>query len=127
MQVNGTTSAQYWQCLGVWAMAGQPVTVTVPSGVSAASGARLRIGGWTDWTYHKTKWYRLPEMSRWYSVNGTATTIGSATGGLVYLELPSGLSLGTVSVQVSGERGGGGGGGGGAAGTNSCECHIVLL
>ncbi|PSC75411.1 hypothetical protein C2E20_1400 isoform X1 [Micractinium conductrix] len=100
--VNGTTSAQYWQCLGVWAMAGQPVTVTVPSGVSAASGARLRIGGWTDWTYHKTKWYRLPEMSRWYSVNGTATTIGSATGGLVYLELPSGLSLGTVSVQVSG-------------------------
>lgn len=58
-------TAMPWQCLGMYAMSGTVVTVSVPASLVGA-GATLHIGGWSDVLYKKTTWYRLPEMVRWF-------------------------------------------------------------
>ena len=83
-------------------MPGTLVTVTLPSSVVTAGGATLHIGGWTDWLYKKTTWVRLPEVVRRYSVTAQSTTIASAYGGLIYVTLPEALTLGSISVTVTG-------------------------
>lgn len=108
VQVKGNLATSYWQFLGVWAMAGRPVKVTVPASVVKAGGAWLLVGGWTDQLYHHAQWYRLPEIARGYGIESTTTTIASATGGLVYLVLPGGLNLGRVKVRITGEGPAGG-------------------
>lgn len=40
--VNGSMAAAGWQCLGVWAMAGRPVNVTLPASL-VNIGATLHI------------------------------------------------------------------------------------
>ena len=105
LQINGTTATDYWQCLGMYAMPGRPVTVTVPASIASLQQATLHIGGWTDGLYKHTEWARLPEIVRRYSIAANTTTIGSALGGLIYITLPGGLSLGSVSVQVTGDAG----------------------
>jgi hypothetical protein len=94
---------KYWQCLGLYAMPGTVVTFTMPSVLATAGTTVIHIGGWTDVLYKKTTWYRLPEVVRRYSVSGTTTTtIASAYGGLIYVTLPKGLNLGSISVTVTG-------------------------
>jgi hypothetical protein len=86
-------------------MPGTLVTVTLPSIVVARGGATVHIGGWTDLRYKTTTWYRLPEVVRRYTVSSTITTIASAYGGLIYVDLPKnlkGLEQGMVSVTVTG-------------------------
>ncbi|KAI7843452.1 hypothetical protein COHA_002930 [Chlorella ohadii] len=100
--VNGSQLGTQWQCLGLWAMAGQVVQVTVPDSLVATGGATLHIGGWTDWLHRKVEWARLPDMVRRFSINSATTRIGSAFGGLIYITVPSGRNLGALSVQVSG-------------------------
>jgi hypothetical protein len=104
LQINGTTSTEkYWQCLGLYAMPGTLVTVTLPPSVTTDGTTVIHIGGWTDLLYKKTTWYRLPEVVRRYSVTGTSTTtIASAYGGLIYVTLPKNLNLGSIIVSVTG-------------------------
>ena len=68
-QINGTTLTTHWQTLGLWAMAGKPVNVTLPQALltaAAGTGAaiQLHIGGWTDSLWNKESWPRLPDMVR---------------------------------------------------------------
>ena len=85
-------------------MPGKNVTVTVPSSIATAGSATLHIGGWTDKLYAKTLWKRLPDVVKFFSISSTSVNIVSAYGGLIYLTLPTGLSLGSISVTVTGER-----------------------
>lgn len=41
------------------------------------------------------------------SINSATTKIASAVGGLIYIRVPANRNLGTLNVDVSGERGGG--------------------
>lgn len=68
----------------------------------AAGGVKIQIGGWTHTLWSADKWARLPEPSRLFVTNKTTTTVGSALGGLIYLRLPLGLSLGDISVTLDG-------------------------
>jgi hypothetical protein len=103
VQVAGDTTEAYWQCLGMYAMPGRVVTITVPQAVVAAGEAMLHIGGWTDLLYERDKWARLPEVVRKFMVTSRVTSIASAHGGLIYLILPGGLKLGRINVQVAGK------------------------
>jgi hypothetical protein len=51
LQVNGSTVGTFWQCLGVYALPGQTIQVTLPSSVVNTNTASLHIGGWTDKIY----------------------------------------------------------------------------
>jgi hypothetical protein len=102
LQINGTVLERYWQCLGLYAMPGTLVALTLPSAVVTRGGTTVHIGGWTDLLYKKTTWYRLPEVVRRYTLSNTTTTIASAYGGLIYVTLPQGSNLGTISVIVTG-------------------------
>ena len=46
---------------------------------------------------------RLPELVRKFYVTGRSAKIASPFGGLIYITLPAGLSLGRLDVQMSGE------------------------
>jgi hypothetical protein len=86
-------------------MPGTVVTVAFPAAVmSAAAGKsiRIHIGCHTDSLWHKSPWVRLPEVVRRYTASSASTAIGSALGGLIYITLPSGLSLGLQDVTITG-------------------------
>jgi hypothetical protein len=100
-QINGTILERHWQCLGLYAMPGTLVTVTLPSTVVTPGVTTVHIGGWTDLLYKKSTWYRLPDVVRRYTVSSTTTTIASAYGGLIYVDLPKG-NQGSISVSVTG-------------------------
>jgi hypothetical protein len=103
LQIDGSIAAPYWQCLGLYAMAGRPVTVRLPPGLLSKPGVRLHVGGWKDVLYTKAVWARLPEVVRWFSVTSETTRIASALGGLIYITLPAGLDVGSVTVEVAGD------------------------
>jgi hypothetical protein len=69
LQINGTTTTQYWQTVGLWALAGKLVNVTIPQALLSAAAAtgttiQLHIGGWIDGTWDHENWVRLPQIVR---------------------------------------------------------------
>ena len=50
---------------------------------------------------------RLPEIVRRFDIAATTITVGSASGGLLYVAVPPNLQLGPLAIQVSGEPPGG--------------------
>ena len=46
---------------------------------------------------------RLPEIVRRFDISSATITVGSASGGLLYVTLPPNLQLGSLAIQVSGE------------------------
>jgi Peptidase M60, enhancin and enhancin-like/N-terminal domain of M60-like peptidases len=77
-----------WTSTGLWMDAGDTVTVTVPKDV-ANNGYSVRVGSHTDTLYHLDKWSRAPEISRSVSITTIETEVGSAFGGLIYIDVPS--------------------------------------
>jgi N-terminal domain of M60-like peptidases len=100
-QVPGSSGATGWKCLGMYALPGEPVTVTVPQALADADGAHLLVGGWSDTLYHLEEWPRIPKVQRKFAVTDVDTVIGSALGGLIYITLPEDWPA--VTVTVSGE------------------------
>lgn len=95
-------AAPAWQCLGMYALPGRVVTITVPANVAPISDVSFHIGGWTDSLYHKTEWHRVPKAVRSYPMTGTTTKIASALGGLIYIRFPSNQNIGRTNLVVSG-------------------------
>ncbi len=105
LQLNATVVDSYWQSTGLYAAPGTVVTVTLPPALAALAATKLinlQIGCHTDRLWKKTDWYRLPEVVRRFPARGDTTKIGSSIGGLIYIILPTGLSLGPVKVTITG-------------------------
>jgi hypothetical protein len=85
------TSIPGWQSLGLYAAPGAKITVTV-----AESDVPLRlsvqIGSHTDTLWHLDRWERLPAIVRRFPIEGPKTTAANALGGLVYIDVPHGIS-----------------------------------
>jgi hypothetical protein len=76
-----------WHSTALYADAGAKIMVKLPAD-AAKAGYRVRIGCHTDSIYPRDKWPRLPEISLQSALDAATTTVASAFGGLVYLDVP---------------------------------------
>ncbi|RMH02779.1 MAG: hypothetical protein D6702_07720 [Planctomycetota bacterium] len=88
-----------WISTGLYAPAGEPVTVRARRG--RLDGWRLRIGPHSDSLVGLTVWKRWPEISRVFALAGEETVLASPFGGLIYLEAGAGAEA-PVHLEVAG-------------------------
>lgn len=90
-RVNGeirvTPSIPGWTSTGLYAAAGETITVTLPEKL-ADKGYAVRIGCHSDTLYHLDKWERAPDITRSVPLATATTKTASAFGGLIYIEVP---------------------------------------
>jgi hypothetical protein len=99
IEVN--TGIPAWHSTGLYAAPGEIVSVELPA-AAASKGLWVRIGCHTDTLWHHSSWSRCPEVCRRFPLNAAATKAANAFGGPVYIEVPDGCKLGTVSVKIRG-------------------------
>jgi Peptidase M60, enhancin and enhancin-like/N-terminal domain of M60-like peptidases len=83
-----TPSIPGWASTGLYAAAGDSITVTIPAAF-VAKGYAVRIGCHSDTLYHLDQWQRVPDICRSVSLDAPVTKTASAFGGLIYIEVPS--------------------------------------
>ncbi len=94
--------ARSWHSTGLYAAPGELVTVTVPPAVAEAGGFHVRVGAHSDTIWHRPEWQRMPEISRRFPISAAATPVANAFGGLIYVEVPADVGLGTITVRIEG-------------------------
>jgi len=103
--VYSNPNADVMRSTGMYAAAGEAVTIHLPS-VAVSAGLGVLIGCHTDKvdTHRKEgeAIERVVEVTRRFELTSTVTTVGSALGGLIYITVPAGTSLGRVDVAVAG-------------------------
>ncbi len=90
-----------WHSTGIFAPAGQALTVTLPE-TAKGLGLRLHIGSTADDLTGKQEWKRAPLVTVEVPLDKTSTTLASPFGGLVYVVVPHGAKAGKVNVTLSG-------------------------
>jgi hypothetical protein len=86
-EVKVTPSIPGWTSTGLYAAAGETITVTLPENL-ADKGYAARIGCHSDTLYHLDKWERAPDITRSVPLATATTKTASAFGGLIYIEVP---------------------------------------
>ncbi len=87
-EVKVIPSINGWTSTGLYAAAGETITVTLPENL-ADKGYAVRIGCHSDTLYHLDKWERAPDITRSVPLTTSTTATSSAFGGLIYIEVPS--------------------------------------
>lgn len=95
------TGVPGWHSLGLYAPAGETVSLDVPEDAVHA-GLTFQIGSHTDELWHLEAWKRAPRVVRNTRVQRGVTALASPFGGLVYVDVPRGSALGELRVRVSG-------------------------
>ena len=91
-------SVPRWHGTGLFAVAGEPLTVTLPQGMEKM-GMRLRIGTTTcRVTAHET-WKRAPVVDVEVPLDKTEIRLSSPFGGMVYVTVPAGKT-GTAQIKI---------------------------
>lgn len=90
-----------WRSTGLYAAPGETITVTIPASATGA-GLDVQIGAHTDRLYGKDAWERLPEIVRRTPLTARTTDVASGFGGLIYVRVPVGASLGWIDVTIEG-------------------------
>lgn len=86
-EIKVTPSIPGWTSTGLYAAAGEVITVTLPEKF-ADKGYAVRIGCHSDTLYHLDKWQRAPDITRSDTLGTGTTKTASAFGGLIYIEVP---------------------------------------
>lgn len=89
-----------WHSTGVYAVAGEAITVTLPKDV-LAKGLKVRVGTTADDLSAKSEWKRAPLVTVELPLVKEKTTFASPFGGLVYIDVPFRLK-GETTVEISG-------------------------
>jgi hypothetical protein len=85
--------------VGVYALAGQSIFVTLPPGAEKAK-LRVRIGAHSDSIAHLKEWKRAPRIDLTRPLDAARVEVRSAFGGLVYVESDQKLDLaGPIRVE----------------------------
>ena len=77
-----------WTSTGLYAAAGETITVTIPASL-VEKGYAVRIGCHSDTLYHLDKWARAPDVTKTVPLQAPVTQVASAFGGLLYIEVPA--------------------------------------
>lgn len=80
-------SVNGWHSTGLYAVAGEPITITIPAG-QVDAGLSVRIGCHSDTLYHLDKWLRVPDITKSELIAAAETKTASAFGGLIYIDVP---------------------------------------
>ncbi|MBM4039152.1 MAG: hypothetical protein FJ290_11630 [Planctomycetes bacterium] len=99
IEVN--TAIPAWHSTGLYAAPGDLLAAELPA-EAAGKGLWVRIGAHSDTLWHHGAWRRVPDVCRRFPLNAPSTKAANAFGGLVYIEVPGGSKLGTISVKVAG-------------------------
>jgi len=86
-EIKVTPAISGWTSTGLYAAAGETITVTLPENL-ADKGYAVRIGCHSDTLYHLDKWQRAPDITRSVPLATSTTKTASAFGGLIYIEVP---------------------------------------
>ena len=95
------TAVPRWHSTGLYAAPGEKITVVVPA-AAAGKGLSVRLGCHTDGIWQRPDWWRFPAITRSFALQAEQTTAAAAFGGLVYLQVPSGCTLGPLEVTIQG-------------------------
>jgi hypothetical protein len=90
-----------WHSTGVYAAAGEPVTITLGD-AAQAKGLRVRIGCHQDELWHLGDWKRIPQITLERPMSGASMRVTSAFGGPVYLVVNDPKATGTLDVKIEG-------------------------
>jgi len=112
VSVNGNTATDFYMNqgykptrveTGLYAAPGATITVTIPSGMTAA-GLQVHIcgNGSEDVTWNQDTFSYFPKLWRRVPLTAATTQTGNVFGGLVTILVPAGSSLGTFNVTVDG-------------------------
>ncbi|WP_417849631.1 M60 family metallopeptidase [Thalassoglobus sp.] len=99
--VSINTQVPRWHSTGLFAKAGDVVSITVPAAAIKA-GLGIQVGCHKDKLWHKAEWSRAPEITREFAITKTETKVGNAFGGLIYVVVPNDCKLGEIDVEISG-------------------------
>lgn len=97
-EVSVDLSIPRWHGTGLFAVAGEPVTITLPEGAEKL-GLRVRVGSTTCRVTAHERWSRAPVVDVEIPLTKTKTEFASPFGGLIYLVVPK-TATGTIAVQV---------------------------
>ncbi len=97
--VSVDTKVPAWHSTGLYAAPGEVISVTVPAD-AAKKKLRVRIGAHSDQLWQVDSWKRFPEISREFPIDSATTRAANAFGGLIYIEVPNGSTLGKIDVTV---------------------------
>ncbi|GIL43827.1 hypothetical protein Vafri_1433 [Volvox africanus] len=98
----GGYPGRVWRSTGLYAGPGQLINVTMEASAAIGIGLQVQIGAHTDDLTSKTIWYRMPYTYSRFPINSNVTSAGNPLGGLVFIVVPPGVSLGEVQVTISG-------------------------
>ena len=98
-EIKVTPSIPGWTSTGLYAAAGDTITVILPEKL-ADKGYAVRIGCHSDTLYHLDKWERAPDITRSVSLATATTKTASAFGGLIYIEVPGRAKDGEAFTAV---------------------------
>lgn len=102
-EIEVSLSVPKWHSTGLFAPAGQALTV-IADEKAIAAGLAVRIGTSNDNITSATKWKRAPVVSVEVPIRSTKMEFSSPFGGLVYVVVPEGAKdlKGTLTVKFSG-------------------------
>jgi len=93
------TGVPGWHSTGLYARPGQVIVVEAPAAV-AGKKLRVRIGAHRDRLWSKESWKRCPDICRAWVLGKGSTRAANAFGGPVYIDVPRGCQLGTISLKI---------------------------
>lgn len=99
VEIQVETDERRWHSTGLFANAGDPITVHVPES-ALGLGLQVRVGTTDDdISSAQATWIRSPVVSETIALNKTTQTFSSPFGGFVYIVVPFSTPKGNV-VQV---------------------------
>ncbi|GIL56041.1 hypothetical protein Vafri_11499 [Volvox africanus] len=113
LTINGTYNLQpyrfdyadwvspVWRSTGLYAPPGQVINVILKTPSAVGKMLQVQIGAHTDDLSWKAQWVRVPNIVSRFYLNATNTSAGNPLGGLVYILVPPGSSLGDVKVTIT--------------------------
>ena len=89
-----------WRSTGLYAAAGEAVTVDLPAGAEAL-GLKLRIGTTTCDNTRHDEWRRAPKVDVTVPLNASRVSVASPFGGLVYVVVPDKVAAAERIVRMT--------------------------
>ena len=89
-----------WHSTGLYAIAGEPVTVELPPGAEKL-GLKVRIGTTTCDNTRHDEWRRAPKVDLEVPLKTNSVTVSSPFGGLVYVVVPDKVNVASRTMKVT--------------------------